>query len=196
MRNIVTAIILMLGICSAQAQLIKEKAPIDSKYLAGAVPMVDGKVVFSQEIPVTTRLDADSLYKITARYIARSLNKEDVLKRSGMVNDVKSHHMEVGVVQYLTFKKKAFVLDRTQIIYMLTIDTNKDKLVVKMSDISYYYNEESSPEKFTAEEWITDETALNKKKNDFIYRHGKFRTTTIDLFQQTCSELSKFVSTL
>ncbi len=196
MKKIIFALCLIFGCCAAQAQLIKEKAPIEQKYLAGAVPMVDGKVVFSQEIPVSTSLSADSLYKLTARYVARSLNREEVLKRSGSVNDKKSHHMEMGVVEYMTFKKKAFVLDRTQIIYKLTIDVLQEKISIKMSDISYYYEEDRNPEKFTAEEWITDENALNKKKDDFAYKHGKFRTKTIDLFDETCSGLANFIANL
>ncbi len=198
MKNIFIAILFLLGICSAQAQLIKEKAPVDPKYLAGAVPMIDGKVVFSKEIPVKTSLSADSLYKLIGRYVARSLNRDEVLKRSGMVNDSNAHHLEVGAVEYITFRKSALVLDRTQIIYKINIDITTTNLSVKMSDISYYYNEESDyPEKFTAEEWITDEIALNKKKTGFIYnRFGKFRTTTIDLFEQFCENLNGFIQSL
>lgn len=195
MKNIVTTILLLLGICSAQAQLIKEKAPVDAKYLAGAVPVVDGKVVFSKEIPVETTLSADSLYKFIGRYVARSLNRDEVLKRSGMVNDSNAHHMEVGVVEYITFRKSALVLDRTQIIYKINIDVTTSNLSVKMTDISYFYNEETdSPERFTAEEWITDEIALNKKKDGFIYNKlGKFRISTIDLFEQFCENLNGFI---
>lgn len=196
MKNIFITILFLLSICSAQAQLIKEKAPVNPKYLAGAVPMVDGKVVFSKEIPVETSLSADSLYKVTSRFIARTLNRDEVLKRSGMVKDEENRHMEVGVVEYITFKRSALILDRTQIIYKLSVDVSKEKVSVLMSDISYYYEEERSPEKYTAEEWISDETALKKNKKDFVYNHGKFRTSTIDLFEQTCNKLTEFFKTL
>ena len=46
MKNIVITLLLLLGMCSASAQLIKEKVPVDPKYLTGAVPVVDGKVTF------------------------------------------------------------------------------------------------------------------------------------------------------
>jgi len=184
----------MLGICTAQAQLIKDKAPVDPKYLAGAVPTVDGKVVFSKEIPYESTLGPDSLYKLIARFVARSLNREEVLKRTGMVNDVTTHYMEVGVVEYLTFKKSALVLDRTQIIYKITLYIANDKVSVQVSDISYYYDEERDPTKLTAEEWITDEAALNKKKTDFTVKHGKFRTATIDLFDKFFNDIEQFVT--
>lgn len=198
MKNIFIAFLFLLGICSAQAQLIKEKAPVNPKYLAGAVPMVDGKVVFSKEIPVETSLSTDSLYKFIGRYIARSLNRDEVLKRSGMVNDSITHHLEIGVVEYMTFTRSALVLDRTQIIYKLSVNVSSNVISVKMSDISYYYNEESDwAEKFTAEEWITDDIALNNKKTGFIYnRFGKFRTKTIDLFEQFCENLNGFIHSL
>ena len=52
-----------------------------------------------------------------------------------------------------------------------------------MTGIRYEYNVsyQREPEKHTAEEWITDKFALNKKKDKLNRGNGKFRRKTIDL---------------
>jgi colicin import membrane protein len=58
-----------------------------------------------------------------------------------------------------------------------------------MDNISYYYDEERQPQKYTAEEWITDRNALNKKGTKLLPLCGKFRVKTIDAFDEICSSL-------
>ena len=49
-----------------------------------------------------------------------------------------------------------------------------------MSHIRYLYEEERKPQRFTAEEWITDDEAVNKKNTRLYPGSGKFRRKTID----------------
>jgi colicin import membrane protein len=49
-----------------------------------------------------------------------------------------------------------------------------------MTRINYLYEEERTPETYKAEEWITDEYGLTKKKNKLARVSGKFRRKTID----------------
>ena len=54
-----------------------------------------------------------------------------------------------------------------------------------MTRIRYWYDENrDGGEKYTAEEWITDDMALNKKKTKLAPICGKFRRETIDLKDQ------------
>ena len=193
MKNIVITLLLLLGMCSASAQLIKEKEPVDPKYLAGAVPVVDGKVTFSCDIPIEVEVPTDSLYRSIHRWLNLYFNPQDVLKRADTGSDREKKIHEIGIVQYLIFKKTALVLDRSQIIYRLMIQQKDKNLHVEMTDISYYYEEERDPVKMTAEEWITDEFAFNRKKTDFKSTTGKFRIKTIDLFTDIRVELSDFM---
>ncbi len=197
MKNLILTLVLALGFGVASAQLIKEKEPIDPKYLAGAVPVVDGKVTFCRDIDLKSSLPADSIYHLLARWSGRyfSMNK-DVLVRKNVNSSLADHRVEIGVVQYLVFRSTALVLDRTQIIFALTMQIDKDKVTVKMSDIKYYYEEDRTPEKFTAEEWITDEMALNKKKTKYVHGHGKFREKTIDLFDNIAADAKFFIEDL
>lgn len=190
---------LMLGIYGAQAQLIKEKEPIDQKYLAGAVPEVDGRVVFSREISLARSMPADSLKSYMARWVNLNINSkinEQILKRTAIARDASSPALEVGVVQYIIFKNAALSLDRSQIIYHLILEPKEKSVVVTMQEISYYYEEERSPEKYTAEEMIADKVAIKKSGDKFVHGHGKFRMKTIDLFDNLCNSIQSFVTTL
>lgn len=196
MKNILLILVLLLGATTASAQLIKEKAPIDAKYLAGAVPEENGKVVFSREIEIPASVNADSVNLLMNRWIGKYYNQSKVLKRVKESDDSDKYYHEVGIVQYITFKSTAFVLDRTQIIYRLSIRQQGRKLQVRMTDISYYYNEESEPEKYTAEELITDEVALKRNKKDLVRKIAKFRIKTIDMFDEICHDMTRFVNSI
>ena len=59
-----------------------------------------------------------------------------------------------------------------------------------MTRIRYWYDENrDGGDKYTAEEWITDDMALNKKKTKLAAICGKFRRENIDLKDQFFSRL-------
>lgn len=194
MKNLICCFLLLLGVTSASAQLIKPKEPVDPKYLAGAVPEVDGQVTFTRTFDVSDKGPADELYHNLQRWVKRYYNNENVLKLQNVKADSVNYRLETGVVEYLVFKSKALVLDRTQIIYMLKFSQKGSKLNVQMSQISYYYEEERSPEKYTAEEWITDSQCLNKKGTGLLLGRGKFRIKTVDKFNDICDQLENFLN--
>lgn len=196
MKNILLTLLLLLGVCTASAQLIKEKAPVEMKYMAGAVPVVDGKVTFSCDIPVRCKMSQDTLFLHIHRWLNNTYNTRGVLKYADLGSNREQKVHIVGANEYIVFKQKAFVLDRSQMIYRLSIQQEKDNLHVTMTDITYYYEEERDPIKLTAEEWITDENALSLDKLDLERGHGKFRIKTIDLFDDITSELATFMATL
>ena len=65
-----------------------------------------------------------------------------------------------------------------------------------MTDIKYRYEEgrEGGGQAFTAEEWITDKEAYNKKKTKFLKSTGKFRIKTIDLKDSLFSKAADAVT--
>ena len=61
-----------------------------------------------------------------------------------------------------------------------------------MHRITYWYDEEyKGGEHFTAESYITDTEAMNKKKSKLLKKPGKFRVKTIDLKNDLFAELEK-----
>ena len=66
--------------------------------------------------------------------------------------------------------------------YRVTIECEDNAAKIKLAGIRYEYNVsyQREPEKYTAEEWITDKYALNKKKDKLNRGNGKFRRKTVD----------------
>ena len=63
---------------------------------------------------------------------------------------------------------------------MLQAQCSDGRADVKMLRIRYLYEEERNPQRMTAEEWITDKEAVNKKNTKLLPISGKFRRKTID----------------
>ena len=87
--------------------------------------------------------------------------------------------------EYIVFSSSALSLDRTRIYYQYLINVADGVCRMTMTRIRYWYDENrDGGEKYTAEEWITDDMALNKKKTKLAPICGKFRRETIDLKDQ------------
>ncbi len=175
-------LLLMLMLCLPLLGMAKEKKDnTNPKYLAGAVTLTDGKVTFAKEfkVPGETKASLFSQLKDWA---------EDRFKPEGNLNGrVAYTSEEEGVIavsgeEYLVFSSSALSLDRTRVYYQLVINVTDGNCKFTMNRIRYWYDEaRDGGEKYTAEEWITDKYALNKKQNKLAPVCGKFRRETIDL---------------
>ena len=135
-----------------------EKQQNDNKYLAGAVPEVDGKVVFSKEFQVAG-MSREEIYDRALQWMTVRL-KENKNIDSRVVYPDREKGIIAGVgEEWIVFSSTALSLDRTQINYQVTVQTDAEKCVVNLEKIRFTYREK---EKYKAEEWITDRYALNK----------------------------------
>lgn len=152
----------------------------DAKYLAGAVPTVDGKVVFSTTVNAPGK-SANEIYGILRKYMLRMTKEKNQFETSSLSIQDSVNHMLAGVYQeWLVFKSSGLSLDRTRFKYTLIAQCEYGKADITISRISYLYEEERNPQKYTAEDWITDENALRKSKQKLLPISGKFRRKTID----------------
>lgn len=152
----------------------------DAKYLAGAVPTVDGKVVFSTTVNAPGK-SANEIYSILKKYMLRMTKEKNQFETSCLSIQDSVNHMLAGVYQeWLVFKSSGLSLDRTRFKYTLIAQCEDGKADITISRISYLYEEERNPQKYTAEEWITDENALRKSKQKLLPISGKFRRKTVD----------------
>ena len=152
----------------------------DQKYLAGAVPVIDGKVTFEQTF-LAPGMSANEIYDKMLNYIERMTKGGNQFEESRvLIQDKEKHQIVANFLEWLVFTDKALVLDRTRMRFPLFVDCKNGEAKVRMTRISYLYEEERDPQKFTAEEWITDEMALNKKQTKLARTYGKFRRKTID----------------
>ena len=160
-------------------QEVKVKTKVDPKYLKGAVPEVNGQVVFSKHINVPGKT-ASQIYDIMLQYMQRLTKTSNQIESQISTSDAQKHEI-VGIYQeWLVFKNTALSLDRTRFFYALRAQCSDGAVDIEMMRIRYLYEEERTPQRMTAEEWITDKEAVNKKNTKLMPMSGKFRRKTID----------------
>lgn len=150
-------------------------AQADTKYLSGAVPEVDGKVVFSKTYSVPNTSKEEIFDKV---YAWMETKLSEIGNDSRVVYKNKDEGTIAGLAkEYIVFKSTTLVLDRTLINYQLTVHCQDNACKVDIERIRFDYRENES---FQAEEWITDEYALNKKKTKILRGFSKWRKGAID----------------
>lgn len=167
-----------------QASSVKKEAKAavnpDQKYLAGAVPVVNGKVTWKTTIQAPGK-SAQQVYDIIGRQLSLMAKEENQFEQSRIVlADTTTHQIVASFQEWLVFKSTALVLDRTRLMYQIIADCKDGSADITMNRIYYLYDEEREPQTFVAEEWITDKEGLNKKQNKLARVSGKFRRKTID----------------
>ena len=151
----------------------------DQKYLVGAVPEVDGKVVFKTTVQAPGK-SAQQVYDIVLDYMKKLVKEPNQFEQSRVVLEEIGRQAGATLQEWLVFKATALQLDRTRLLYNLVVDCYDGKADITMSRINYIYDEERDPQHYVAEEWITDKWGLNKKQNKLARVSGKFRRKTID----------------
>lgn len=186
MKRIMTALLLALTISAAaqdntwEQPEVTKQASTDQKYLAGAVPEVDGKVVFKTTIAAPGK-SAAQIYDIMHKELARMTKEAGQLEQSRLTIEDRQKGQIVGSYQeWLVFKNKPLNLDRTRLLYHLIVDCADGSATVTMTRIVYIYDEERDVQTYRAEEWINDRYGLNRKQTKLARVSGKFRRKTID----------------
>lgn len=187
MKNILFALLCMLSMTTF--------AQNDAKYLAGAVPEQDGRIVFSKTFP-TNNLGKDKTVILLTNYIKEKLMAPAIQDiRTRLISDgLEDNTVVARVEEYITFKRKPLYLDRTRIRYQITAVASDNEVKVDISQISYYYNEGMDGNNgitYRAEEWISDKEALNKKGTKLYPRSGKFRRKTVDRMEEIFNGLEE-----
>lgn len=164
-------------------------AQTDNKYLEGAVPVKNDKVEFSTELQVPA-MTKQQIYDTMLDWANNKFQPKDKFNARVLYTNPQDGSIAVGGEEYMVFSSSALSLDRTRIYYLLSIVCDNGKCQIDMNRIRYWYNEaRDGGEKYTAEEWITDEMALNKAKTKLAPVCGKFRKKTIDLKDELFAEM-------
>ena len=151
------------------------------KYLAGAVTLTDGKVVFEQTFNAPS-MSKDAIYEHLLNWANERFQPTDKMHSRVVYTNKEDGQIAVMGEEYIVFSSSALSLDRTRIYYQLSMFASEGQYKMEMSRIRYWYDENrDGGEKYTAEEWIIDDMALAKKKTKLAPVCGKFRRETIDL---------------
>ena len=156
----------------------------ETKYLEGAVTLKNGYVEFEKSYNVPGK-SQEEIFGALQNYIQNSLiDGPESLKQSRMVKaDSTNFTIVADLEEWLYFKRKAWVTHRTRFYYQIIAQAEEGRFNIIMRRIHYLYDEEERPgmaEPYHAEEWITDDMALNKEKTKLTRIAGKFRRYTIE----------------
>lgn len=189
MKKILLLIAFTLVCGVASAQIFKKKGTVsEPKYMAGAVPVVNGKVTFEENITAEGLSAQEIEEKVNAWIKSRYVEPTTI--------SVKRYESEqpgcivIKGEEYIVFRNTFLVLNRARIYYYLTLTAKDGACGFNMSRITYWHDDESENGgiHLIAEEWITDETVIDK--NGELKKYGgKFRRKTIDLKEQLVNEI-------
>lgn len=165
----------------------------DNRYLAGAVPEKDGKVVFSTDLSLPG-YSKDRVYDLMLEWANQQFNTRE---RRVVYTDRQKGEIACISEEYLIFSSTALSLDRTLVSYRVTIECENEAAHVELTGIQYEYSVsyQREPEKYRAEQWITDKYALNKSKTKLNRISGKFRRETVNLADRTFQSIASTLGT-
>ncbi len=198
----------MLPLCMADAQgLFSNKEYAGGRqpretYMQGAVPEVDGKVVFSKTFDTNGMSKFDVYMKLTQwatfRYNPSTergkWNDADYFKNTEFARVLEAS-AEKGILKIqgneeMVFTNKTLAKDTAIASYILMLTIEDGKVSAELRNISYTYSLTDTPQRIEAEDWITDKEAITKN-NKLNRGSGKFRVKTIDLKDELFKEIQE-----
>lgn len=167
------------------------KVDDDTPYLAGAVPEVDGKVVFEKEFHIPGMSQEEIYNRMHAWMEKQFSDKQNVASRIVYAEPAEGNIAGLGE-EWIVFKSTPLALDRTLINYLISIHCQPGECIVKIEKIRFTYRDK---EKYSAEELITDKYALNKAQTKLIKGIEKWRKKTVDFVNETFNSVAKALGT-
>lgn len=162
------------------AKVVTVKENKDEKYLRGAVPIVNGDVCWTLDVDVPGK-SAQDIYDKMYKTLTDLTKSEGQLEGSAVSLVNKQDHIIVASVrEWLLFSSNFISLDRSKFYYTLVARCSDGHLNMTMDRISYKYEEQRNKQVYKAEEWISDDNAVNKKNTKLYRGSAKFRRKTID----------------
>ena len=171
------------SIAQITAPVIEEKSETDIRYMAGAVPEVNGKVVLTRTVEVPAGLTLQEVMNRVDAWLVRC-TKDERMHYNQRLPKAADNELQHSYSMELTFSKSFLAHDFAELAYVLAVRYDGGQLIMEMSHINYKYNENNKLNKYTAEEMIVDKYALNKKKTKLVFGFKKFRMKTIDLLDE------------
>ncbi len=161
----------------------------DTPYLAGAVPEVDGKVVFSADVE-TKNLSVDEAYNRAYNFLESLATGKEQTDKSRIAIANPEEHSIVGIFcEKLVFHKRALELDQTLFNYVIAVQCTEGNTHISIERLTYDYTVGKTVTHMTANEIITDKDMLSSDGTKLKKTYSKFRRTTVDRMREL---LSKF----
>lgn len=181
MKKLILLMMLLLPVwCVAQ-----NERGVDKRYLAGAVPLVNGYVQFDRTFMVNNGTKA-AIMDSLRNYVQRELvDGEEQLPQARLTEvSQDSGIIAASIEEYMYFKRTNWQIHRVRFYYQLVLTVKDGGFTASMRRLHYRYDPEVTAGEFDedrrAENWITDDAALSKDGRKLQRISGKFRRFTID----------------
>lgn len=165
-------------------------AQTESKYMTGAVPLVNGKVVLSRSLNVQG-FSKDQIYKALQSWAHQQFDnsRNQVVYTDEDKGVIAARGEDEIVVRIGLFPGKI------KLEYMLTMKCGNGTCILETSRIKYQNNPSSkkSTDIISAEEFITDKYALNKAQTKLTNGTGDYRMKTIDVVDKLAAQAQEAI---
>ncbi len=165
----------------------------DEYYLEGAVPEVDGKVVFIRELELPG-WSQDQIFDKVKEWLALSERQDQdiILSRNVIREDREKGEIYVQNQEYLVFIDRGLSLDRANFSFVQHYVCSPNKCVLEISRLKYVYENVTR----VAEGWISDDYALDKTKTKVYPGVRRHRIRTVDRMDELFAGLTGMFMTL
>lgn len=189
-------LLLILSFLLPCMMLQAQKKTVDPRYLAGAVPLVNGYVQFDKTYKVPNKTKAQIMDSLQ-HYVQTALVEGPDQLPQARITEVSpdSGIIAASIEEYMYFKRTNWQIHRVRFYYQLVFEVQDGSYNVTMRRLHYRYDPEVTAGDFDddrrAEQWITDDEALTKNGTKLARISGKFRTHTIDRKDEIFKESAK-----
>lgn len=168
-------------------------AQVDSKYLKGAVPEIEGKIVFSEQIIVDGSISDEKIFELMNTWAQKNYESSTTPKQRILLSNAADKTIACKGEKDIIFKQSALSMDKTTMSYQLILQIESGKCLATIKNIKYdYYDKGSSKKLYPAEEMISDNAALNGEKLNRYY--DKFRIHTIDSIKSIFNSIDVYLN--
>lgn len=199
MKRFFLLIALALGCAAAtQAQIT---APVtenqastenpNAKYLVPLPLEPTGQVYLERVLTLPEGTNTEETVAKLKDWMDRCMKDSRIIS-STPVEAEEPNTIQMMVNQEIVFSQSFLTLDNGQMNYLLQTSVKDGKIILQMRRISFRYNGDNPDRKMlriSAEEYIADKVALNKKGDKIIRAYRKFRVKTVDLIDEYESSL-------
>jgi len=189
-------IFFLLTFLLASFSLSAQNSTVDSKYLSGAVPVVNGYVQFDAAYNCTGKSKTE-LVELIKNYVQANLVEGEEQLPQARITELSpdSGLVVASIEEYMYFKRTNWQIHRVRFYYQLIASTEDGKYSLCFRRLHYRYDPEVTAGDFDddrrAEDWITDAAALTKNGTKLARISGKFRKHTIDRIEAVCAAIAQ-----
>lgn len=158
----------------------------DAKYLVPLPLEPTGQVYLERIVTLPEGTDTEETFAKLKDWMDRCMKDSRIIS-SSPVEAEEPYTLQMMVNQDIVFSQSFLSLDNGQMSYLLQTSLKDGKIILQMRRISFRYNGDNPDRKMlriSAEEYIADKVALNKKGDKIVRAFRKFRVKTVDLIDE------------